>query len=86
MDIMMPSMNGHEAMQTMREWEKEQNLPETPIVVLTAVVSEDCEKSFQSGCTAFLTKPFHLKKFLQTIRQATGRGMEDPLGEVVRRG
>ncbi|MDX2470908.1 MAG: response regulator [SAR324 cluster bacterium] len=55
MDIMMPEMNGYEAIEKIRANEK---TAQVPIVVLTAkVLSEDREKCLRLGANDFLTKP-----------------------------
>lgn len=69
LDIMMPEMDGFESLRTMRDWELEQGLSETPVVMLTAYVSEDSGKYFDAGCSAFLTKPVSKHKLLQTLNQ-----------------
>ena len=60
LDIMMPEMDGHEALLAIRKWEKE-NLPskdEVKIVMATALATtKDIISSFRDGCEAYLVKP-----------------------------
>jgi len=62
MDIKMPTMNGLDATKIIRTISTE-----VPIIALSAFAfDEDREKSFESGCNDFLSKPFK-KKFLIDI-------------------
>ena len=68
MDVQMPVMDGHEAARAIRAWEKTEQLPEIPIVALTAHAFKDVlEKSKQAGCTDHLTKPIPRRALLQAI-------------------
>ncbi|MBF0454123.1 MAG: PAS domain S-box protein [Magnetococcales bacterium] len=68
MDIHMPKMGGHEATQAIREWEKSQDLPHTPIFALTAnAMKEDIEKTRESGCNLHLSKPIRKGRLLEAI-------------------
>lgn len=62
LDIMMPEMDGQDALKEIREFEKENDVPprdEVFIVMLTALDSpSDVIKAyFEGGCTFYLTKP-----------------------------
>lgn len=66
MDIMMPVMDGHEAMQKIREQDKFQDLP---IIALTALaMSEDRAKCIKSGANDYLAKPLDMDKLLSMMR------------------
>ncbi|MDE5411796.1 PAS domain S-box protein [Alkalihalobacterium chitinilyticum] len=68
MDIQMPVMDGYEATRLMREWEAKHNKKRTPIVALTAhALNKDKQKSYQSGCDGYLTKPITKKCIIETI-------------------
>ena len=68
MDIQMPVMDGYQATQAMRQWERDQQRRPTPIVSLTAnAFQEDIEKSLAAGCTAHLTKPIKKKTLLAVM-------------------
>jgi signal transduction histidine kinase/CheY-like chemotaxis protein len=58
MDILMPLMNGIEAITQIRTMEKQKKLPETPILVVTAdsrpTTYKACKKA---GCSDFMNKP-----------------------------
>ncbi|WP_211922469.1 ATP-binding protein [Solidesulfovibrio aerotolerans] len=58
MDQVMPEMDGLEATQAMRDFERAQGLAETPILALTAHAFPENEKTcLDAGCTAFMSKP-----------------------------
>ena len=88
MDIQMPVMDGYQATEAIRQWEKEQKRVPTPILSLTAnAFQEDVEKSLAAGCTAHLTKPIKRKALLEAIAEY-GRGngaAVDPVQSFVQR-
>ena len=58
MDMMMPEMDGLAATQAIRAWEKENNLPRTPIAMLSAnAMSEHVKAALASGCDVHIAKP-----------------------------
>lgn len=68
MDIQMPELDGYEATERIRLWEREQGRRRTPIVALTAsVMPESIEKSLDAGCDSNLTKPIKKQTLLDTI-------------------
>lgn len=70
MDIQMPVMDGYTATKEIRKWEKENKLKATPIVALTAnAFKEDEEKSYEMGCTGYLSKPIHKNTFLEAVKK-----------------
>ena len=70
MDLLMPIMDGYEATRNIRALEKEQNLPEIPIIAFTAqALKEDLDKAIAAGCTLHLTKPVRKAKLLATIEK-----------------
>ena len=53
MDVSMPFMGGMEATELIRAYEREQGLPRTPIIALTAHASESRQATFAQGFTHF---------------------------------
>lgn len=70
MDINMPEMDGYEATQHIRTYEKKHSLPPATIIALTALGSEAAyQEAFGSGCDMFLTKPVKLKDLTKVIEE-----------------
>ncbi|MBP1995647.1 response regulator [Paenibacillus eucommiae] len=66
MDIMMPIMDGYEAMRHIR---KNPRFHKLPIIALTAkAMSGDREKSIEGGANDYMTKPVDTDKLLSLIR------------------
>jgi signal transduction histidine kinase/CheY-like chemotaxis protein len=58
MDVLMPMMNGIEAIEKIRALEKEKQLPEIPIMVITADGRPNTRVSCKNaGCSDFINKP-----------------------------
>jgi CheY-like chemotaxis protein len=73
MDRQMPVMDGLTATRAIREWERANGKPPTPIIALTAAALKgDREKCLAAGCTAFLTKPIKQEVLLQAIKENSG--------------
>lgn len=63
MDLQMPVLNGYEATQEIRSFDKE-----IPIIALTAASREDDrQRCFDSGMNGFLTKPIEQKVFYHEV-------------------
>jgi signal transduction histidine kinase/CheY-like chemotaxis protein len=70
MDMQMPVMDGYSATRLIREWEKQNDKKETPILALTAyAMKEDREKTIKAGCNDYLTKPIKKEQLLEAIRK-----------------
>ncbi|CAM1503250.1 Fc.00g080260.m01.CDS01 [Cosmosporella sp. VM-42] len=69
MDISMPVMDGFEATQRIRAYEREKNLPPTIIFALSGLASNDAQQqAFSSGIDLFLSKPVTLKELGSILR------------------
>lgn len=74
MDIQMPVMDGYEATRAIRAWEREQALPPTQIIALTALaLKEEGVKILEAGCDAHMTKPIKKHILLEVLQACTGR-------------
>ncbi|MBD3258260.1 response regulator [candidate division GN15 bacterium] len=66
MDITMPEMDGYEATSRIR---RNPRLKEVPIVFLTGkTVAEDAGRSFATGGSVFVRKPFSAKQIRDLVR------------------
>jgi HPt (histidine-containing phosphotransfer) domain-containing protein len=82
MDRQMPVMDGLTATRAIREWEKANHRPPTPIIALTAAALKgDQEKCIAAGCTAYLTKPIKQDVLLRAIRERSMVGPPSSKGE-----
>jgi DNA-binding response OmpR family regulator len=82
LDIMMPDMDGYEFLRVHRK-EKE-----TPIIMLTAKVSDD-EKviGLELGADDYVTKPFKPRELIARVRAVLRRvGKTEPMAEIFRVG
>lgn len=65
MDIMMPEMDGYQAMAIIRAMEDRKGLP---IIALTArAMKADVDKCFEAGATDYLSKPIDLDKLIPVL-------------------
>lgn len=66
MDIMMPVMNGYEAINRIRQMPAKKDIP---IIALTAkAMKEDKAKILQAGATDYLSKPVNLERLLALMQ------------------
>jgi two-component system cell cycle response regulator DivK len=67
MDIQLPGIDGYEAT---RRIKKNPDLQKIPIIVVTSyALSGDDKKAFESGCNAYVTKPFSPRELLAKVRE-----------------
>jgi len=70
MDCMMPVMDGLLATRKIREWERENDGEQTPIIALTAsVLEEDVAKCFEAGMNAYLPKPYKSEQLYELFKK-----------------
>lgn len=68
MDIQMPIMDGYTATSLIRQYENQNNLPQTTIIALTAYsFKEDLDKAIDAGCNFTLMKPIKKSMLLETL-------------------
>ncbi len=66
MDIMMPVMDGYDAMKAIRKQPKFNKLP---IIALTAkAMKEDRNKCIEAGANDYMAKPVNVEKLLSLMR------------------
>lgn len=67
MDVLMPIMNGHEAV---RRLKADPQTAAIPIVALTALAFEsDRRECLAVGCNGYLSKPFTRRELLSAVRE-----------------
>jgi two-component system chemotaxis response regulator CheY len=73
LDVMMPIMDGYQALKSIRDIEREQNIPEekrVKIIMTTALNEEkNVKKAFELGCTDYCTKPIDMDKLKSTLQK-----------------
>ena len=73
LDIMMPKMDGYQALEAIREIEKEQKVPEeraSKVIMTTALSdSRNVRKAFELGCVAYAGKPISQEKFERQLQK-----------------
>ena len=73
MDIQMPVMDGTEAIRRIRQYERDNSLPRSQIVALTALGSNEAKQiALECGADLFLTKPVSLKTLTSLLVQYIG--------------
>jgi len=72
LDVMLPGMDGHEVCRQLRKDPQTQNIP---IVMITALASEDHRVSgLELGADDFITKPFSPHEVVSRVRAVLRRG------------
>lgn len=67
LDVMMPNVDGYA---TLEEIKKERKLSNCKVIFLSAKNKEaDIQKGLELGASAYLTKPFSLKKLIEKVKE-----------------
>ncbi len=73
LDIMMPVMDGYQALMGIRNLEKERNLEKDKMVKIIMTTALNDEKNvkmaFELGCTVYSGKPIDKERFEQALRK-----------------
>ncbi len=73
LDIMMPVMDGYQALSAIRQIEKDNNVEkeeQVKIIMTTALNDEkNVKMAFELGCTVYSGKPVDQKKFEQALKK-----------------
>jgi two-component system chemotaxis response regulator CheY len=73
LDIMMPMVDGYQALKQIRDIEKQKEIPEDKAVkiIMTTALSEgkNVTKAFDLGCTAYAGKPIDPDKFENELKK-----------------
>ena len=81
MDVQMPIMDGPEATQEIIEFEKEEGIPHTPIVAVTAnVLKGDRERFLGAGMDDYISKPIDKKELIRVLDEISKMKAEN--GEI----
>ena len=71
LDVMMPIMDGYQALKNIRDIEREHNIPEEEMVkiIMTTALNEqkNVKKAFELGCTVYCAKPIDMDKLRNTL-------------------
>ncbi len=71
MDMQMPNMDGLEATEKIRAYEKANGQPRVPIVAMTANAMEvDRQRCLEAGMDGFISKPFRADELLALVAQS----------------
>lgn len=73
LDIMMPVMDGYQALVGIRNLEMEKNIPTEKAVkvIMTTALNEEknVKRAFELGCTIYSGKPLDQERFEQALRK-----------------
>ena len=73
LDIMMPVMDGYQALIAIRKMEKQHNIPEEKAakVIMTTAMNEEqnVKMAFELGCTIYSGKPIDQARFEQALKK-----------------
>lgn len=72
-DIRMPGQDGIKTAKLIRHLEKEQQLPKTPLIIITGYASEEVPlEAIELGVCGYVLKPFDLDRFIIAVKKALG--------------
>ena len=75
LDILMPEMNGHEALKAIRQAERDHGVDVSDLVKVIMTTSkdsaDDIAEAFGSGCDAYVIKPLGKDKLYSELRKLT---------------
>ena len=73
LDIMMPVMDGYQALVGIRNMEKERNIPDekaVKVIMATALNDEkNVKMAFELGCTIYSGKPIDQERFEEALKR-----------------
>lgn len=73
LDIMMPVMDGYQALIGIRNLEKERNIPQDKVakVIMATALNEEknVKMAFDLGCTIYSGKPINQERFEQALKK-----------------
>ena len=73
LDVMMPVMDGYQALMGIRNLEKERGIPEDKAVkvIMTTALNEEknVKMAFELGCTIYSGKPIDQERFEQAMKK-----------------
>jgi two-component system, cell cycle response regulator DivK len=76
MDILLPAMNGMEALRRLRD---EPRTREIPVIAITAsVMDQDRSRIMAAGFDDYISKPINVRAFLDTVRAILARHRRSP--------
>jgi len=70
MDVVMPEMNGFEAVRNLRRENLTHSIP--IVMVTTRAEAESMEAGYESGCSDYVTKPIDSMELLTKVRSILG--------------
>lgn len=73
LDVMMPVMDGYQALKVIRDMEKEKNIPmeKRAKVIMTTALNEkkNVDKAFELGCSVYCAKPIDINKLEDVMKK-----------------
>lgn len=75
LDFVLPDYSGFKFLKLLRQNSRTAQLP---VVAITAMAqATDRDKMLEAGCTAYITKPYLIKDFMQILRPLLGHSLKD---------